>query len=96
MTYYVIIALCVIIIVSYIFEITSKYTRVPGVILLIVFGLVINYLVGYFKIKIPDLYGILPFMGTLGLILIVLEGSLDLSITRKKKSLVVKSISTAI
>jgi hypothetical protein len=64
--------------------------------LLIVFGLVINYLVGYFKIKIPDLYGILPFMGTLGLILIVLEGSLDLSITRKKKSLVVKSISTAI
>jgi potassium/hydrogen antiporter len=94
MTYYLIIALCIIIIISYIFDITSKYTRIPGVILLILTGLGINYLLGYFQVRLPDLSGLLPVMGTLGLILIVLEGSLDLTITIDKKRLILNSILT--
>ncbi|NJO91555.1 MAG: hypothetical protein HC831_23280 [Chloroflexia bacterium] len=86
MTYYLLISLCVIVIISYIFELTGKFTKIPGVILLIITGMVVNYFLEYFAIKIPDLSGLLPMMGTLGLILIVLEGSLDLSISKEKKA----------
>ena len=96
MTYYVLIAFCVIILLAYIFDITAKYTRIPGVILLIATGMFINYLASSFKIGIPDMSGMLPIMGTLGLILIVLEGSLDLAIRRDKSSLIIGSVSSAI
>ena len=80
MTYYILIALCVVIIFSYIFELSAKYTKIPGVILLIFTGMLIHSLTDNFNIKIPDLSVLLPIMGTIGLILIVLEGSLDLTI----------------
>lgn len=96
MTYYLIIVFSVIIILSYIFELTAKYTKIPGVILLILTGMFINYLMGYLNIRIPDLSVLLPVMGTLGLILIVLEGSLDLVITKSKKNLILSSISSSI
>ncbi len=95
MTYYLLIALCVIVIISYIFDITSKYTRIPGVILLIITGMIINYGLAYLNINFPDLSGLLPIMGTIGLILIVLEGSLDLTISSEKKKLIFISISSA-
>ena len=96
MTYYVLIAFCVIILLAYIFDITAKYTRIPGVILLIATGMFINYLASSFKIGIPDMSNLLPIMGTLGLVLIVLEGSLDLSIRRDKSRLIIGSVSSAI
>jgi NhaP-type Na+/H+ or K+/H+ antiporter len=58
-------------------------------------GLAIRYLTTIYKINIPDLSYLLPIMGTLGLILIVLEGSLDLKISREKKSLIKKSFASA-
>jgi len=96
MTYYILIALCVIVIFSYIFELSAKYTKIPGVILLIITGMFINALASNFDINIPDLSGLLPIMGTIGLILIVLEGSLDLTIDSSKKRLIANSISTSI
>lgn len=96
MTYYILIALCVIVIFSYVFELTAKYTKIPGVILLIITGMIIRSLVVNFELEIPDLSGLLPMMGTLGLILIVLEGSLDLTIESGKKRLIIDSISSAI
>jgi len=96
MTYYILIALCVIVIFSYIFELSAKYTKIPGVILLIITGIVINSLASNLNIKIPELSGLLPLMGTIGLILIVLEGSLDLTIDSSKKRLITNSISASI
>ncbi|NJO67888.1 MAG: sodium:proton antiporter [Bacteroidetes bacterium] len=96
MTYFLIIALCVIVLISYIFELTGKFTKIPGVILLVVTGMAANYLLEYLNIKIPDFSSLLPIMGTLGLILIVLEGSLDLTISRKKGLLIGSSITSAI
>ncbi len=96
MTYYILIALCVIVIFSYIFELSAKYTKIPGVILLIVTGMLINSLTDNFNIKIPDLSVLLPIMGTIGLILIVLEGSLDLTIDSSKKKLIANSITSSI
>lgn len=96
MTYYILIALCVIVIFSYIFELSAKYTKIPGVILLIVTGMLINSLTDNFNIQVPDLSMLLPLMGTIGLILIVLEGSLDLTIDSSKKKLIASSITSSI
>ncbi|MFN8206959.1 MAG: cation:proton antiporter [Bacteroidales bacterium] len=96
MIYYVLIALTIIILLSYTFDLTSKYTRIPGVLLLIATGILINQAAIKFHIAIPDLSALLPLMGTLGLILIVLEGSLDLNLSREKKTLIGQSVSTAI
>ena len=96
MTYYILIALCVVIIFSYIFELSAKYTKIPGVILLIFTGMLIHSLTDNFNIKIPDLSVLLLIMGTIGLILIVLEGSLDLTIDSSKKKLIANSITSSI
>jgi len=96
MTYYILIALCVIVIFSYIFELSAKYTKIPGVILLIFTGMLINSLTDNFNIQVPDLSMLLPLMGTIGLILIVLEGSLDLTIDSSKKKLIANSITSSI
>jgi Kef-type K+ transport system membrane component KefB len=95
MTSYIILALCIIIILSYIFDITSKYSKIPGVILLIALGIGIQLLGQYTPLKIPNLKPVLPVLGTIGLILIILEASLDLKIQSRKKVLIVKSISSA-
>jgi hypothetical protein len=58
-------------------------------------GLAMRYLTSIYYINIPDLSFLLPIMGTLGLILIVLEGSLDLKISRGKKNLIKKSFASA-
>ena len=96
MTYHVLIAFCVVILLAYIFDISAKHTKIPGVILLILTGMAINYLASSWKIGIPDMSGLLPIMGTLGLILIVMEGSLDLTIHRDKSRLIIGSVSAAI
>lgn len=95
MTNYIILALCIIIVLSYIFDITSKYSKIPGVILLIALGIGIQLFGQYTKLEIPNLKPVLPVIGTIGLILIVLEASLDLKLQKRKKVLIVKSISSA-
>ncbi len=96
MTYYVLIAFCFVILLAYVFDITSKYTKIPGVIMLIVSGIGINLLESFLKIGIPDMSDLLPVIGTLGLILIVLEGSLDLTLSRNKSRLIGSSLSSAV
>jgi len=50
----------------------------------------------FFKISIPDLTPILPILGTVGLILIVLEGALELELNKSKLVLIGKSSIMAI
>ncbi len=95
MTSYIILALCIIILLSYIFDITSKYSKIPGVILLIALGIGIQLIGQYTRVEIPNLKPLLPVLGTIGLILIILEASLDLKLQKNKKVLIVKSISSS-
>jgi potassium/hydrogen antiporter len=96
MTNYIITALCVIIILAYFFDITSKFSKIPGVILLILLGMAIQVISESTGIKIPNLKPVLPVIGTLGLIMIVMEASLDIELQGKKKPLIIKSISAAL
>lgn len=95
MTNYIILALCVVVLLSYIFDISGRYSKIPGVILLILLGIVIQLIVNTINLEIPNLRPVLPVIGTLGLIMIVLEASLDLKLERRKKYLIIKSISSA-
>ena len=96
MTNYIILALCVLILLAYLFDITSRYTKIPGVILLIGLGIVIQVLVSTTGIKIPDMQPLLPVIGTVVLVLIVMEASMDLKLGRNKLGLIIKSASAAI
>lgn len=95
MTYLIIIALCVIILLSYLFDITSKYTKIPGVLMLILLGLGIQFVVKNTDLVMPNLAPLLPLLGTLGLILIVMEASLDLKLNKNKKKVIGHSVSSA-
>lgn len=88
----IIISLCVLCLLAYIFDFTSARTRIPSVILLLLLGWLTRQGVDFFSIAVPDLAVLLPILGSVGLILIVLEGSLELELKRSKFSLIRKSL----
>ncbi len=96
MANYILLALCLIVIISYIFDITSKYTKIPGVGMLILLGIVIQLLVANTGFSMPNMKPLLPVIGTIGLILIVMEASLDIKLKKNRSGLIMKSVSSAI
>jgi potassium/hydrogen antiporter len=91
MTTTIIITFCVLLLVAYVFDLTSSKTKIPSVIFLLLLGWIARQVSFFFKIKLPDFNPILPVLGTVGLILIVLEGSLELKLNRSKIPLIRKS-----
>ena len=92
----VIITICLLLILAYIFDITSSKTKIPSVILLLLVGWAVKQGTEFFKIPVPDLNTILPVLGTIGLILIVLEGSLELELNKSKLPFIGKTTLVAI
>lgn len=84
MTVPLIITICVLLILAYVFDITSSRTKIPSVILLLILGWTVGQLANRLEIPTPNLNPILPIVGTVGLILIVLEGSLELELNKSK------------
>jgi len=91
MTIPLIITICILLLLAYIFDITSYKTKTPSVILLLALGWTVGQVANYFEILIPDLTQTLPVIGTVGLILIVLEGSLELELNKSKFPFVIKT-----
>lgn len=87
----IIISLCILLLVAYLFDLTASKTKIPSVILLLLLGWFVKEITTFFHIKLPDLSSTLPVLGTIGLILIVLEGSLELELNKSKISLIKKS-----
>jgi len=96
MTNYIILALCVIIILSYLFDISSRYSRIPGIILLIGLGIALQLISLSTGFNIPNLKPILPVIGTLGLVMIVLDASLDLKLEKKKSRVLINTVLSAL
>ena len=79
------------IIFSYLFDAFSRKTKFPAVILLMFTGIVVRAIMsayGYDQLGFLD--NLIPVLGTIGLILIVLEGALELEIKKDKLSLILK------
>jgi len=96
MTAEIIITLCVLLLIAYGFDLTSSRTRIPSVILLLAVGWLVRQASVFFGINIPDLTLILPIFGTVGLILILLESTIELELTRKKRPMIIKSFFMAL
>jgi cell volume regulation protein A len=96
MTTAIIITICVLILLAYIFDITSSKTKVPSVILLLLMGWLVKQVALTTGLSLPNLSPILPILGTIGLILIVLEGSLELELNSTKFPLIKKSFAVAL
>ena len=85
------------IIFSYLFDAFSRKTKFPAVILLMFTGIVVRAIMsayGYDQLGFLD--NLIPVLGTIGLILIVLEGALELEIKKDKLSLILKGFFAAL
>ena len=92
-----VIAICIILIFSYNFNIVAKYTNIPSVLLLILLGVFVKQ--GLVALAIDtgeSLFTILEVVGIVGLIMIVLEAALELELKKEKTSLILKSFFIAL
>lgn len=94
--YYILIAVSILIILSYLFILISGKIKVPSVILLLLTGIGLQFLVKETEYNFSETKFPLELLGIIGLIFIVLEGSLDLKITRQKLPLIGKSFVSAL
>jgi NhaP-type Na+/H+ or K+/H+ antiporter len=92
----IIILLSAIVILSYLFNLLSRATRVPSVLLLITTGIAIKYLSNYYGYVQQDVSILVRILGAIGLIMIVLEAALDLEINREKIKLIRDSFLSAL
>ncbi len=77
------------IIFSYLFDLLAKKTKFPSVILLMITGIVARTVANQYGFDNTFLLNsLIPVLGTIGLILIVMEGALELEIKKEKLGLI--------
>lgn len=94
--YYLIVTISVFIILSYLFGEFSKRTNIPSVLLLIFTGVGMGLLLPYFGVGTFNYQPMLKILGIVGLIMIVLEGALDLELTKDKMGMIGKAVLLAL
>ncbi len=95
-SYNVLIEASLIIILSFWFNGLAKKTNVPSVLMLILLGILIKIGLDIFAPRTPDFGGSLEILGTVGLIMIVLEAALELELKREKLVPILKSMAIAL
>lgn len=94
--YHILFSVCGLVILSYLFSVLNRATRIPSVLLLLGTGILLRQIAvstGY-PLHIPQ--AVTEILGTIGLIMIVLEAGLDLEVTREKLPLIRKSFVSAL
>ena len=91
--YWMVIGASLIIIFSYGYNALARKTNIPSVLMLIVTGFILSL---FFELDDEGLTPVLKFLGTVGLIMIVLEAALDLHLDREKAGLITKSFFIAL
>jgi potassium/hydrogen antiporter len=84
------------IIISYLFNLLASRYSIPSVLLLIILGLGLKLMVTTTGMEAPDLTHILEVLGIIGLIMIVLEASLDLELEKEKRKVISLAFFTAL
>lgn len=89
----ILIALALVVILSYLFNLLSRATRIPSVLMLLTTGLALRALSeGPLQGRIPDVQPALEVLGSIGLIMIVLEAALDLELVRENRKMIFGSL----
>ncbi len=81
---------------SYFFSEIAKRTNIPSVLMLIVAGVGIGQFLNLYPEYKVDFFPYLKILGTVGLIMIVLEGALDLELSKEKKPMILTATLLAI
>ncbi len=92
----VIILLSCVVILSYLFNLISRKTNIPSVLLLIATGVGVQYFIRYSGFPLPDVSKLVKILGAVGLIMIILEAALDLDVHRGKFKLIGNSFFSAL
>lgn len=95
-SYNVIIEASIIVILSFWFNGIAKKTNIPSVLMLILLGILIKLGLDIFAPSTPDFESSLEILGTVGLIMIVLEAALELELKREKLVPILKSMAIAL
>lgn len=95
-TYITLIILSALVICSYMFDLLASKTRLPSVLLLLLLGIGLQQAFTYFQVPTFNFQSVLPALGTIGLILIVFEGSLELRYESYKNKLISRSFLSAL
>lgn len=95
-SYQIIIGASLIIILSYVINIVSKKTNIPAVLMLILLGIFIKQGMNFAGVPDIDLQLFLEIIGSIGLIMIVLEAALDLELRRDRIWMIIKALIVAI
>ncbi|TXB65120.1 sodium:proton exchanger [Vicingus serpentipes] len=94
--YVIVILSSLLIVFSYLFTQISKWTKIPSVIFLIGTGVAIQFLLKSVGVNIPDLSQYLSLLGVVGLMMIVLEGALDIKLHRNKIRTILAAFATSV
>lgn len=78
----------ILVILSFLYSYLARKTKIPSVLMLIFTGVGASYLFKYFAVELPDMHVFLQIFGIVGLILIVLEGSLELKLEKSKLKII--------
>ena len=92
----ILIVVCSLVVLSYLFTIVSKYIRVPSVLLLLFAGVGFRFISDTYHIGIKFPERLVESLGVVGLIMIILEAGLDLKLGRSKIRLIRDSFFSAL
>jgi len=90
------IGLCALVILSYVFSILSRYIRIPSVLLLLFAGMGFHFVAERYGVDLIFPRRVVEGLGVVGLIMIVLEAGLDLKLEKDKLKLVRDSFLSAL
>lgn len=96
MTNTAILAASGLLLLAYGIEHFGRHFRLPSVVLLIIVGLIARQVLDAFGWQFRWVEPIVPVIGTIGLILIVLEGALDLTVTSERRALIVTAAASSL
>lgn len=91
MTNTAILAVSAVLVFAYLLELFGRRTRLPPVVLLILSGMGMRQVMDGLGLHLGWVNPLVPVIGTLGLILIVLEGALELSLRRERRPLILRA-----
>ncbi len=93
---YILIVICCLVVLSYLFTIVSRYILIPSVLLLLMTGIGFRQIcIAYdVTLRFPPVF--IEALGVIGLIMIVLEAGLDLKVGKDKTTLIRNSFFSAL
>lgn len=92
----ILIALCGMVVLSYLFSIISRYFRVPSVLLLLFAGIIFRLVSDRYNFQFNFSHQLVESLGEVGIIMIVLEAGLDLKLGKEKLKIIRNSFFSAL